>query len=206
MPRRLYRGSQPDRRYYGLRSFRWRLKPGRSPFWIIGDESSHRPSSLPSPFTDLPFLPHRYSVVEKVEGVEDCLAVGQKLPDGDERFVLFIKPKVSPLSAAVKDDIKSSIRANLSTRHVPGLIVEVPKIPLTGNGKRLEVRLLTPAFLPSCLSSTPTHSPHTSQVPVKKLINGVKYESLNLASAEDPELLRLFVNHPELALTVKSKL
>ncbi|GAA5890294.1 hypothetical protein JCM16303_005322 [Sporobolomyces ruberrimus] len=27
-----------------------------------------------------------YSVVENVEGVEDCLAVGQRLPDGDERL------------------------------------------------------------------------------------------------------------------------
>jgi acetoacetyl-CoA synthetase len=126
-------------------------------------------------------LAHSYSVVEKIDTVADCLAVGQKLPDGDERHVLFVKPVKSPLTAAVKDQIKSAIRNNLSTRHVPALIVEVPKVPLTTNGKRLEV-------------------------PVKKLINGVQYESLNLASAEDPELLRLFVNHPELDLTVKAKL
>ncbi|GAA6029222.1 hypothetical protein JCM8097_003575 [Rhodosporidiobolus ruineniae] len=122
-----------------------------------------------------------YSVVEKIDEVEDCLAIGQKLPDGDERFVLFVKPKQSPLSQAVTDKIKGAIRANLSTRHVPAKIVEIPKIPYTTNGKRLEV-------------------------PTKKLVNGVKYESLNLSSAEDPECLRIFVNHPELVLTVKAKL
>ncbi|GAA5885249.1 hypothetical protein JCM6882_009538 [Rhodosporidiobolus microsporus] len=122
-----------------------------------------------------------YSVVEKIEDVEDCLAIGQKLPDGDERFVLFVKPKQSPLSQDVVNKIKSSIRTALSTRHIPAKIVEVPKIPYTTNGKRLEV-------------------------PTKKLVNGVKYESLNLSSAEDPECLRLFVNHPELVLVVKAKL
>ncbi|GAA5848329.1 hypothetical protein JCM8547_004479 [Rhodosporidiobolus lusitaniae] len=122
-----------------------------------------------------------YSVVEKIEEIEDCLAIGQKLPDGDERFVLFVKPVKAPLTTTVKDKIKASIRANLSTRHVPAVIVELAKIPYTTNGKRLEV-------------------------PTKKLVNGVKYDSLNLSSAEDPECLRVFVNHPELVLTVKAKL
>ncbi|BGP13788.1 hypothetical protein JCM10213_006380 [Rhodosporidiobolus nylandii] len=125
-----------------------------------------------------------YSVVEKVAGVEDCLAIGQKLPDGDERFVLFVKPTTSPLSPQVVDTIKSSIRTALSTRHVPAKVVELKKIPYTTNGKRLEV-------------------------PTKKLVNAVKYESLNLSSAEDPECLRVFVNHPELSLApvpVRAKL
>ncbi|GAA5822908.1 hypothetical protein JCM11251_004419 [Rhodosporidiobolus azoricus] len=122
-----------------------------------------------------------YSVVEKIEEVDDCIALGQKLPDGDERFVLFVKSKASPLPQAVVDKIKSSIRTALSTRHIPAKIVEISKIPYTTNGKRLEV-------------------------PAKKLLNGVKYESLNLSSAEDPDCLRVFVNHPELALTVKAKL
>ncbi|GAA5951770.1 hypothetical protein JCM3765_003113 [Sporobolomyces pararoseus] len=122
-----------------------------------------------------------YSVVENVEGVEDCLAVGQRLPDGDERFILFVKPKDSlHLSQAVIDRIKSSIRASLSTRHIPSKIIALPKLPYTTNGKRLEV-------------------------PTKKLINGAKWESLNLSSAEDPECLKVFVNHPELRLTEELK-
>ncbi|KPV75811.1 uncharacterized protein RHOBADRAFT_35572 [Rhodotorula graminis WP1] len=125
-----------------------------------------------------------YSVVEKIEEVEDCLAIAQKLPDGDERFILFVKPTQAPLKPAVVDSIKLAIRQALSTRHVPAKVIELAKIPYTGNGKRLEV-------------------------PTKKLVNGAKFESLNLSSAEDPECLRVFVNHPELRLedvAVKAKL
>ncbi|GAA6012088.1 hypothetical protein JCM11491_001746 [Sporobolomyces phaffii] len=118
-----------------------------------------------------------YSVVENVEGVEDCLAVGQRLPDGDERFILFVKPSdgARELAQPVIDRIKSSIRAALSTRHIPAKIIHLNKLPYTTNGKRLEV-------------------------PTKKLINGAAWESLNLSSAEDPECLKVFVDHPELRL------
>ncbi|GAA6004623.1 hypothetical protein JCM10207_000959 [Rhodosporidiobolus poonsookiae] len=116
-----------------------------------------------------------YAVVEKNAGVEDCLAIGQKLADGDERFILFVKPKASPLSPTLVNEIKLSIRTLLSPRHVPAKIVEVSKIPYTTNGKRLEV-------------------------PTKKLVNGVPYANLNLSAAEDPECLKIFVNHPELVL------
>ncbi|BGP45936.1 hypothetical protein JCM10450v2_001771 [Rhodotorula kratochvilovae] len=125
-----------------------------------------------------------YSVVEKIEDVEDCLAIAQKLPDGDERFVLFVKPMKAPLKPSVVDNIKLAIRQALSTRHVPAKVIELAKIPYTTNMKRLEV-------------------------PTKKLVNGAKFESLNLSSAEDPECLKVFVNHPELRLEdvpVKAKL
>jgi len=140
---------------------------------------------------------HSYSVVEKIEEVEDCLAIAQKLPDGDERLcvprswpfryafptdsphlarsILFVKPMQAPLTSDVVDKIKLAIRQALSTRHVPAKVIALTKIPYTTNGKRLEV-------------------------PTKKLVNGVKFESLNLSSAEDPDCLRVFVNHPELRL------
>lgn len=123
-----------------------------------------------------------YSVVEKIEEVEDCLAIGQKLHDGDERFILFVKPMKAPLAPSVVEKIKLAIRSNLSTRHVPAKVIELAKIPYTTNGKRLEV-------------------------PAKKLVNGIPYEKLNLSSAEDPECLRVFVRHPELVLeAIKAKL
>lgn len=49
-------------------------------------------------------------------------------------------------------------------------------------------------------------TPSSQQIPVKKLINLVPYDSLNLSSAEDPNCLRFFVNHPELTLPGKAKL
>lgn len=36
--------------------------------------------------TDASIVTRSYSVVEKIEEVEDCLAIGQKLHDGDERL------------------------------------------------------------------------------------------------------------------------
>jgi acetoacetyl-CoA synthetase len=93
------------------------------------------------------------------DDVEDCLAIGQKLGDGDERVyaatslppslgrtltrqlfsVLFVKPKGDDLTPEIVERIRAAIRTALSTRHVPARIVFCPKIPYTGNGKRLEV-------------------------------------------------------------------
>lgn len=87
----------------------------------------------------------------------------------------------APLGPNVVDKIKAAIRLNLSTRHVPAKVIELVKIPYTTNGKRLEV-------------------------PAKKLVNGIAYDKLNLSSAEDPECLRVFVDHPDLILDSKAKL
>ncbi|KAI5476199.1 hypothetical protein MNV49_007961 [Pseudohyphozyma bogoriensis] len=118
-----------------------------------------------------------YAVVEEMKDVvEDCIAVGQKIMGGDERVVLFVKPKGgAALSDSVVKSIKSNIAHALSTRHVPSKIIHCPKVPYTGNGKRLEVA-------------------------TKKLVNGVPLEKINLSSAEDPECLKFFINHPELKL------
>ncbi|KAK4705439.1 hypothetical protein P7C70_g769, partial [Phenoliferia sp. Uapishka_3] len=122
-----------------------------------------------------------YAVVEEMkQDVEDVICVGQKLGDGDERVVMFVKP-TRKLTPEVVQRIKSGIRSTLSSRHVPAKIIAVDRIPYTTNGKRLEVA-------------------------TKKLVNGVKFESINLSSAEDPDVLRVFVNHPELVLIPKPKL
>ncbi|KAL8276789.1 hypothetical protein RQP46_010794 [Phenoliferia psychrophenolica] len=117
-----------------------------------------------------------YAVVEEMrEDVEDCIAIGQRLPDADERVILFVKPK-HKLTPAIVERIRSGIRAALSQRHVPAKIIAVDRIPYTTNGKRLEVA-------------------------TKKLVNGIAYEAINLSSAEDPECLKVFINHPELSLS-----
>lgn len=98
--------------------------------------------------------------------------------------ILFVKPlKGDSLTPDVVERIRSSIRHALSTRHVPAKLVFCPKIPYTTNGKRLEI-------------------------PVKKLVNGIPIDKLNLSSAEDPECLKFFVGHPELKVeeTGKAKL
>ena len=41
--------------------------------------------------------------------------------------------------AELKDKICKTIREGLSPRHVPGIIDECPEIPVTTNGKKIEV-------------------------------------------------------------------
>ncbi|KAL8276804.1 hypothetical protein RQP46_010809 [Phenoliferia psychrophenolica] len=70
-----------------------------------------------------------YAVVEEMrEDVEDCIAIGQRLPDADERVILFVKPK-DKLTPAIVERIRSAIRAALSQRHVPAKIIAVDRIP-----------------------------------------------------------------------------
>ena len=79
-----------------------------------------------------------YSVVEKIEGIADSLAIGQSW-QGDQRILLFVKmiPGVE-LAEALKGTIRQEIKAKASPRHVPALIVEVPDIPYTFSMKKVE--------------------------------------------------------------------
>jgi len=79
-----------------------------------------------------------YSVVEKIDGIADSLAIGQSW-QGDQRILLFVKmiPGVE-LTDAVKGTIRQEIKAKASPRHVPALIVEVPDIPYTFSMKKVE--------------------------------------------------------------------
>lgn len=80
-----------------------------------------------------------YGVVETMEEIEDSVVVGKKL-DGDEIVVLFIILNAGyQLDEALIKKIKTTIRDNCSPRHVPAIIKEVPEIPYTINGKKVEI-------------------------------------------------------------------
>lgn len=70
--------------------------------------------------------------------VEDALCIGRRrLADKDEIVVLFLKMlNQGNLSEELVQTIKSTIRRELSARHVPGIIDECPEIPVTTNGKK----------------------------------------------------------------------
>lgn len=79
-----------------------------------------------------------YAIVEKIEGVADCLAVGQEWKD-DQRVILFVKLRQGAvLNEALKSTIKRDLRYRASPRHVPALIIEAPDIPYTFNMKKVE--------------------------------------------------------------------
>jgi acetoacetyl-CoA synthetase len=79
-----------------------------------------------------------YAQVQKVDEVQDSLAVGQQYED-DERVILFVQMKEGEvLTADVAKRIRAALRLNASPRHVPKLIMETKDIPKTLNGKIVE--------------------------------------------------------------------
>ncbi|QDS72063.1 hypothetical protein FKW77_002828 [Venturia effusa] len=85
-----------------------------------------------------------YSIVESPHFntvLSDTLCVGRKRPsDRDETVFLFVKMRQGhAFSAALKREIEMAIRQSLSPRHVPGFIVPVAEIPVTINGKKVEI-------------------------------------------------------------------
>lgn len=80
-----------------------------------------------------------YRQVEALDEVVDALVVGQDF-GGDVRVVLFV---VLREGLALDDTrvgaIKKQVRANTSPRHVPARVLQVPAIPRTISGKRMEL-------------------------------------------------------------------
>lgn len=81
-----------------------------------------------------------YEVVEKIPGIVDTLCVAQQRPhDQDEVVVLFVKmAKGRKFTPRLKSTIATAIRMARTPRHVPKYIFEVPDIPYTINGKKIE--------------------------------------------------------------------
>ncbi|KAI8140548.1 acetoacetate-CoA ligase [Fennellomyces sp. T-0311] len=114
-----------------------------------------------------------YNVVDRFEQVEDALCVGQKIVnEDDERVVLFLKMKPSQeLTDDLVKTIKTTIRTQLSPRHVPAFVLAIQDIPYTINGKKVEVA-------------------------VKKIISGQKVTPTGTLA--NPESLALYYDIPAL--------
>lgn len=73
--------------------------------------------------------------------IEDAICIGRRREtDSDETVVLFVKMNPGKkFNEGLADGIKKVIRKELSARHVPGIIDECFEIPITGNGKKVEI-------------------------------------------------------------------
>jgi acetoacetyl-CoA synthetase len=112
-----------------------------------------------------------YRQAEQLGEVAECMAVSQEW-DNDVRVVLFVKLREGlELDDALRDKIRETIRRNLTTRHVPAKVIQVPDIPRTRNGKLMELA-------------------------VRNLIHGVAVT--NREAAANPEALDFFADIPEL--------
>lgn len=106
-----------------------------------------------------------YRVIDGIEEIEDSVVVGKKTED-DEMVVLFVKLNLGyQLDQLLTDKVRKMIRSGCSPRHVPSVIIEVPDIPYTINGKKVEVA-------------------------VKKIING--QEIKNRDALANPESLEFY--------------
>jgi acetoacetyl-CoA synthetase len=113
-----------------------------------------------------------YAVVEELEEVVDSLVVHLEDPEGGAgELVLFVV--LAPgyeLDDALRAKIADGLRSALSPRHTPDLIVEMPGVPRSLTGKRLEL-------------------------PVKRLLQGVSPEQVASRDAlADPAVLDSYVD------------
>ena len=116
-----------------------------------------------------------YRVVERIDEVEEAVAIGQLWPPGqptDTRVVLFVKLRGShTLEDHLEERIRHDIRRHASPRHVPARIVQVRDIPRTKNGKVVELA-------------------------VRSVVHGMP--AGNTDALANPEALELFRDLPEL--------
>ncbi len=80
-----------------------------------------------------------YRIVEELPFVTDSLVVGQP-HQGDVRVVLFVVlPRGLALDAAMERQIREAVRQGATPRHVPAVIRQVSEVPVTINGKKVEL-------------------------------------------------------------------
>jgi acetoacetyl-CoA synthetase len=82
-----------------------------------------------------------YRQVEQLEEVKEAIVIGQDW-EGDTRVVLFVVLRDGlQLDDALRQKIRTQIRAGASPRHVPAVVVQVPDIPRTKSGKITEIAI-----------------------------------------------------------------
>jgi acetoacetyl-CoA synthetase len=110
-----------------------------------------------------------YEAVERLPEIRESLVIGLEEQDGGYWMPLFVHlAEGAVLDDALRTRIGRTIRQELSPRHVPDEIIEVPGIPHTLTGKRIEV-------------------------PVKRLLQGTPLEkAVNPGSVDNLGLLRFY--------------
>ncbi|TVP60279.1 MAG: acetoacetate--CoA ligase [Halomonadaceae bacterium] len=113
-----------------------------------------------------------YRQVETIDSVLEGLAIGQQWQD-DVRVVLFVRLREGiTLTPELAQQIRHTIRANTTPRHVPAKIIQVADIPRTLSGKIVELA-------------------------VRNVVHGETVK--NQDALANPEALAYFSNLPELA-------
>ncbi len=115
-----------------------------------------------------------YRTLALLDEVEDSLIVNLDLPDGGFFMPLFVKLAAGiVLDRALESRIRETLRREYTPRHVPDRIYQVPSIPSTLTGKKMEV-------------------------PVRRLLMGVPVDqAVNRNAMADPQALDFFVTYAQ---------
>ncbi|EFH90174.1 acetoacetate--CoA ligase [Ktedonobacter racemifer] len=112
-----------------------------------------------------------YRVVESLPEVLDSLIIGVEMPGGHYYMPLFVVLREGvELDESLKARIKTQLRSAVSPHHVPDEIQQIPEVPRTLSGKKLEV-------------------------PIKKLFMGIPVEkAASVDALSNPQALTYFVD------------
>ncbi len=113
-----------------------------------------------------------YAVLASIDEIDDALIVNLDLPGGGFFMPLFVRLVDGlRLDERIEDKIRDRLRREYSPRHVPDRIMQVPEIPVTLTGKKLEV-------------------------PVRKILRGVPAdEAANRNAMANPDSLDFFADY-----------
>ncbi|HWD08767.1 MAG TPA: acetoacetate--CoA ligase, partial [Actinomycetota bacterium] len=81
-----------------------------------------------------------YAVVEELDEVADSLVVDTgDLEHPGELLLFVVLASGTPLDDELTRRIRARLRTQLSPRHVPDRVIQIPAVPRTLNGKKVEV-------------------------------------------------------------------
>ncbi len=110
-----------------------------------------------------------YRIIEELPEVADSLVIDTGTVGTEGRLILYVVlTPGTELTAELTATIKAALRSAISPRHVPDEIIQVPAVPRTLSGKKLEV-------------------------PVRKILTGTPVgEAADPASLANPDVLAYF--------------
>jgi acetoacetyl-CoA synthetase len=113
-----------------------------------------------------------YNVLEGIPEVDDAIVVNLDLPGGQFFMPMFVKLADGvTLDERIETEIRTRLRREYTPRHIPDKIIQVPAIPTTLTGKKLEV-------------------------PVRKILLGTPPEkAANTSAMADPSSLDAFIGY-----------
>jgi acetoacetyl-CoA synthetase len=79
-----------------------------------------------------------YRVVDRISGIADSVVAGRTTDDDMEVWLFVVPEEGVALDESLADQIRQTLRREATPRHVPHRIIQVPAVPYTLTGKKVE--------------------------------------------------------------------